>query len=260
MRPLIVANWKMHTTLAEASVLANGVKEGAAELNGLDIVLCPPFPWLVPIAELLHHHRVPIVHIGAQNIFWQAEGAYTGEVSAAMLKGLVTHVIIGHSDRRRVFHETDQEIVKKVKLALESAIIPIVCIGELRKPKRSILDDPSQLSIEALQQPLTEIKALLRGLNSGERGQLIIAYEPVWAISTTSGAEAATGLYANEVAGYFRELLPYRSPILYGGSVDAKNAGQFLHQANLHGVLVGGSSLKIQTFLAICRQAMASSN
>lgn len=259
MRPLIVANWKMHTTLAEAMILANGVKEGAAELNGIDIVLCPPFPWLVPLAELIHSQRISSLHLGAQNIFWSVAGAYTGEVSAAMLKGLVTYVIIGHSERRRVFQETDAEIVKKVQLALEYDLIPIVCIGEQRRPSRAVLDEPAELTVSQLQQPLNELKALLRGLSAKERGQLVIAYEPIWAISTTPGAQAATGLYANEVATRFRELLPHGASVLYGGSVDANNASEFLHQPNLHGALVGGSSLKIQTFLAICRLAMGSS-
>lgn len=252
MRPLIVGNWKMNTTLTEAAILASGVKEGIVSFPGVEVVLCPPFPWLTAVADAVHRRPAPNLSLGAQNISWQIEGAYTGEVSVKMLQGLVGYVIIGHSERRHYFHETDDEIVKKVKLALAHGIRPIVCVGELKKPAAAILADPTELTASQLRKPLAEVEALVDGLTSAERRQLIVAYEPVWAIGT---AEAATGYYANAVAEMLQEEAGFELPILYGGSVKAGNAREFLHQSNISGLLVGGASLKISEFVKICQAA-----
>jgi triosephosphate isomerase (TIM) len=125
MKPLIIANWKMHTTLTEATILASGLKEGLTDIQNCEVVLCPPSAWLVPVAEIIHRHRLDRLHLGAQNIFWQEQGAVTGEIAASMLKGLASYVIIGHSERRSYFHETNQEIQAKIKLALAQELIPI---------------------------------------------------------------------------------------------------------------------------------------
>lgn len=255
MRSLIVANWKMNTTLSEALILANGVKEGVAALPDVSVVLCPPFPWLVAVAEALHRHPAKHIHLGAQNLFWKAEGAYTGEVGAPMLAGLVQYAIVGHSERRRHFHETDQEIVAKAKLALAHKIVPIICIGELKKPTAAVLADPSELNAATLRQPLHELAAVANGLTHEELEKVVIAYEPVWAISGNKDAVAATGLYANQVAEILLEHLPVPLPVLYGGSVTATNAREFLAQPHISGLLVGGASLKIGEFVKICRQA-----
>lgn len=260
MKPLIVANWKMNTTLAEAMVLGSGIKEGLVATAHIDVVLCPPFPYLVPIAEVVHHHRLPHLFLGGQNIFWKEEGAYTGEVGAKMLKGLASYVIVGHSERRRCFHETDQEIASKVRLALAHRLKPILCVGEERRPTDHELLDPSEIAGASVRQPLEELEAVLKILSKEEQKGLIIAYEPVWAISARAGAKPATGLYADAVAGLLRRQLVHtlgeraaEIPILYGGSVAAENAAEFTHQANLNGLLVGNASLHSRSFLAICR-------
>lgn len=246
IRPLIVGNWKMNLSLGESIVLAESIKEGLADLSGFDAVLCPPFPFLGPVAEALSRHRLQHLLLGAQNIFWKEEGAYTGEVAAPMLRGLADFVIIGHSERRRVFHESEAEIIAKVKLAIKHGLRPIVCVGELKKAAGG--QPPSQL--------VKELETILAALPTDDQAKLIIAYEPVWAISTNPGAKAADGHYANVVCFHLRQELPAEVPVLYGGSVSAENAPEFLSQPEINGVLVGGASLTARSFLAICRAAV----
>jgi triosephosphate isomerase len=243
IRPLIVGNWKMNTTLTEALILAGGIKEGlgAGQLTGIDVVICPPFPWIVSVAEALRHHPQPHLTVGAQNLFWKDAGAYTGEVAAPMLAGLAHYAILGHSERRRHFHETDQEIAEKVKLAIDHKIKPIICVGEKKKG--------------ANKEAINQLEAVLAKLTKDEREAIVVAYEPVWAISG-NGGEASTGLYAQNMAEKIRELLSDETPILYGGSVDSANAREFLSQRDIDGVLVGGASLKTKEFLGICRAAV----
>lgn len=255
-RKLIVGNWKMNTTLSEAIILAEGIKEGLSthQVAGIDVVLCPPFPWIVPVAEALSRHRLAHLKVGAQDVSWQEEGTYTGEVSAPMLKGLVDYVIVGHSERRQHFHETDQEVLAKVRLAIKFGLKPILCVGELKPGS-------IRLAIE-------QLEAVIKHLTKAEREELVVAYEPVWAISKgkshadavgSSQAEqpvSASGLSAQSVANQLRQLLPTSTPILYGGSVSAENAREFLTQPDIDGVLVGGASLKVSQFIAICRSAI----
>lgn len=261
-RLLIVANWKMQTTLAEALVITNGIKTGVANLTAVDIVLCPPFPWLVSVAEVLHKHRLAHLSLGAQNIFWQERGAYTGEVAASMLTGLAKYVIIGHSERRRYGHETDQEIKAKLSLASQAKLTPILCIGEEKMPSAALLADPSDLTAKQLARPLAELEEALHGADRQLFEQLVVAYEPVWAISGHGQAQAATGFYANAVIEQIRHKLVALAgpsgksiPILYGGSVTEQNAGEFLHQPEINGLLVGGASLKVKSFVGICQTA-----
>lgn len=262
MKPLLVANWKMNTSLSEALILASGIKEGLADLAGVEVILCPPFPWLVSIVEVMQRHPISQLHLGAQNIFWKENGAYTGEVGAPMLKGLAEYVIIGHSERRRLFHETDQEIEAKIKLALAHGLRPILCIGESRRPTAEQLTDPSTLSEAHVRPVLHQLAMAIKGLSASELQRLIIAYEPVWAISTTVNAQTANGHYANQVATMIQAELRRCTktaeavPVLYGGSVNPDNAAEFIHQPELHGLLVGGASLKAASFLSICRQAI----
>lgn len=264
MSPLIVANWKMNTTLSEAMILANGIKKGLADIGECEVVLCPPFPWLVPLAEVIHHHPLHHLSLGAQNIHYKEFGPYTGEVSATMLKSVVKYVIIGHSERRRFARETHEEIEAKIKQALKQGLWPIVCIGEPRRPKSELLENPNELSIAHLHQPLDELHDAFRHLSKGEAEQVIVAYEPLWAISTSKDGEAATGLYANRVAQIFQQrLVKYvgasssTHPVLYGGSVTPANAREFSHQPSIAGFLVGGASLRIRDFLSICRNAVS---
>ena len=252
----------MNTTLAEASILAGGVKEGVADLEGVEVVLCPPFPWLTAVAEILTYHPLRHLTLGAQNIHYKESGAYTGEVAASMIKGLVRYVILGHSERRRYFHETDKEINQKVKMALAASIRPIICVGELRKPEPSLLAQPDELTAAHLRATLDEISEVLFGISQSDLDQVVIAYEPVWAISSNTGATPATGLYANAVIAAIKTHLKTKIgssadaiPVLYGGSVNAENAVEFIHQDMIHGFLVGGASLKVQSFVKICQEA-----
>lgn len=278
MRPLIVANWKMNTNLAQALLLAGGVKEGVSSLQGVDVVICPPFPFLVPIAEELQRHRIQHLYLGAQDIAWQDSGAYTGEVAAAMLQNICDYVIIGHSERRQYFLETDEMIAKKVSLAFRSGLKPILCVGELKRPSASVLEDPTQLTAHHILKPLDELEAVLDRLGKDDRERLLVAYEPVWAISAgganngaNNGANSGAGVggragvvpvagqlpapghYANAVAAMLKEAAGFDVPVLYGGSVKADNAREFLHQENIAGLLVGGASLQIKSFVAICK-------
>lgn len=261
MNKLIVANWKMNTTLSEALVLVNGVKEGIRSLHGVDVVLCPPFPWLVPAAEALNSRSVSHLMLGAQNIFWKEEGAYTGEVSAKMLKGLVSHIIIGHSERRKHFKETDRELGVKLKIALENGITPILCIGERRRPADRYLDEPEQLVSSHFREMFGELRHALDQLTDDEKSKVVVAYEPVWAISTSSSdARPATGVYAAHVCACIKEQLERMGgsrmsqvPVLYGGSANPANAKEFLAHESINGLLVGGASLKVQSFLGVCQ-------
>jgi triosephosphate isomerase len=262
MKPLIVANWKMNTRLSEALILASGVKEGLSGYAGCQAVLCPPFPWLAPVAEILQKHPLKQLALGAQNIYWQSEGAYTGEVSAEMLRGLVSCVIIGHSERRHYFGETNQEINKKVLLALQSKLRPIICVGEQRRPSAAILRDPTEITMEMIKQPLDELSAAIKGLTPEQLSKVAIAYEPVWAISSNKNAVPATGHYAQAVAVKLRARLSRHLgepasniPILYGGSVNPQNVAEFLVQPDINGALVGGASLQVRSFLSICKQS-----
>lgn len=263
MNKLIVANWKMNTSLSEALILANGVKKGMYDIIGAEVVLCPPSPWLVPVAEALHSHAAKQLSLGAQNAFWKSEGAYTGEVSPAMLKGLANYVIIGHSERRKHFHETDSEVGAKLKAVLDEGLTPILCVGELRRPEHAYLSNPSGLDHAHLRDMFSQLRHALLKLTDDEKSKIVVAYEPVWAISTSSAnAQPATGVYAGYVCQAIHELLERLGGakmravrVLYGGSVNEANAREFLSQDTIGGALVGGASLKVQSFLAICRSA-----
>lgn len=250
-RRLIIGNWKMNTTLAEAMTLATAIKEGAGQLSGVDLVICPPFPWLVPVAEILATHRQSALHLGAQNIAWQSGGAYTGEVSAAMLKGIVDYAIIGHSERRRYCHETGPMLAKKIRLSLDNKIKPVLCVGELTKPTAAVLRDPTAIGERQFVKLIEILAETVDHLTADERSKLVVAYEPVWAISANSGAEPADPHYVNAAAAALAEHLPSGTPILYGGSVNSTNAGHYLAQAAIAGLLVGGASLKATEFLKV---------
>ncbi len=261
MNKLIIANWKMNTTFSDALILANGIKKGLHDISGADVVLCPPFPWLVPVAEALHQHPAKQLKLGAQNAFWTQSGAYTGEVSPVMLKGLVEYVIIGHSERRKHFQETDLEIGAKLKAVLDQGMKPILCVGEQRRPADAYLDEPETLNQTHFREMFSQIRHALHKLTDEEKAKLVVAYEPVWAISTTSSAaRPATGSYAAYVCQAIHALLNRLGgaklevvPVLYGGSVKSANAREFLSQESIDGLLVGGASLDIRSFLAICR-------
>ena len=246
--PLIAGNWKMNTTIAEAQALMMPLSGALSRIEGVEILLCPPFVSLSAIKEAL---QGTTIKLGAQNMYWEDKGAFTGEISPAMLSPLCQYVILGHSERRHIFQESDEVIACKVRAALRACLSPILCVGERREE-----NEVGQTS-EVISR---QLKQALKGV--GDIDSLVVAYEPVWAIGT---GLAATGEQAEATAGFIRRLLAElfgdtraeSIRILYGGSVTAANAAEFLRQPNIDGALVGGASLKALEFISIADQAAA---
>ncbi|HEV8586402.1 MAG TPA: triose-phosphate isomerase [Methylomirabilota bacterium] len=247
--PLVIANWKMFGTLAEARPLATGVRDGLKRLKGVDVVLCPPFTVLSAVAEILQ--GTPIV-LGAQNCHSEASGAHTGEIAPPMLVELgCQSVLVGHSERRREMGETDALINKKVGGALAHGLTPVLCVGETAEERRQGL---TFTTLEG------QLRAGLAGLESAALGRVVLAYEPVWAIGTGVNATPAQ---AAEVHGYLRGLVSELASkeiaqglrVLYGGSVKADNVDVLLAESEIDGALVGGASLNAQGFVSIVKKA-----
>ena len=246
MRPKFIAgNWKMNTTRVEAAQLASAVASRVAEHDRLTVAVCPPFPYLEAVGNAIEGSKVAL---GAQNLYSEPSGAYTGEVSGPMLVDLgCRFCIVGHSERRHILGETDAIIHRKIKAALAVGLIPIVCVGELL-PER---DAGQTMDVVA-----SQLSSAIAGLSEAEAGQLVLAYEPVWAIGT---GRNATPEQAEEVHSHIRKILADRynailagkTVIQYGGSVKAANADSLLLQPNVDGALVGGASLQADEFLAI---------
>jgi triosephosphate isomerase len=246
--PIVAGNWKMNTTLAEALELVDALRPELEALDGVDRVVCPPFVSLAAVAERLANTRVGV---GAQNMYFEQSGAYTGEISPLMLQGLAAYVILGHSERRQYFGETDVLVGRKVRSALEHGLTPILCVGE---------------NLEQNENGQTEtvvggqVRTALEGVT--DPAGLVIAYEPIWAIGT---GRAASAEVANRVIGYIRQVASEalgsaaadRIRIQYGGSVTPDNFPEFIGQPEIDGALVGGASLKAPLFAEICRQAAA---
>ncbi len=250
-RPLIAGNWKMHKTIMESLELVGGIVKKLAELGvaDVDVLVCPPFTALESVSNRLSQ---TCVALGGQNCALLREGARTGEVSPLMLLDVgCEFVILGHSERRAHFHETDEVVNGKVKLALECGLLPIVCVGET-------LDEQEQgKTLEVLR---TQVQGCLRGLSAEQMAKLTLAYEPVWAIGT---GRTATPETAQEAHRFIRGLLASLANdevadvvrILYGGSVKPENAAALLAQPDLDGALVGGASLKADAFCDIIIRA-----
>jgi triosephosphate isomerase (TIM) len=249
--PLVVGNWKMHATVTEARALAQTIRDGLWRQRGAEVVLCPPFTALPIVAEVLSGSALTW---GAQNCHWEDQGAFTGEVSARMLADLRCRVVIlGHSERRQLARETDEEINRKVGAALLAGLQPLLCVGETAEERRQGLT-------------FTVVEGQLRAgwaqLSSDEIGRCALAYEPVWAIGT---GLTATPTQAAEVHGFLRGLvsevaskeLAQSIRILYGGSVKADNAEALAQAADVDGALVGGASLQAQAFVEIVRHYAA---
>ena len=239
--PLIVANWKMNTTLADAIVAFEAIKIGLEPLDDVKVVVCPPFPWLAVLAEKNQERPIRHLSIGSQNVSQFVGGAYTGEVSASMLKNIVDYAIVGHSERVAHFHELPAETNQKIKLLLKNKITPIVCVGEKYKNKNSI------------QQVLETTAKIFKDLSQKQIQASVIAYEPVWAISSNPHAEPTTGDYAEKVAHTL--ALNFKTKIIYGGSVNAKNIREFTIGEHIAGALVGKSSLSAREFIQIIKKA-----
>ena len=239
---LVVANWKNNASLADAAVLANGTRNCLEDLEGVDVVLCPPAVWLVSVHE--HTASVPNLSVGLQDISAHPEGPYTGEIAASLVDKLARYVIIGHSERQFLYRETVERLQDKVRAALSEKIIPIICIGEERR------------STAALSQLTRRLGHIVKPFSVRERSKLVVAFEPLWAISKGKApVQAATPEYANDAATALRGVLAAETKILYGGSVTAANVASFINQPEIAGVLVGGASLKLREFTTIIKNA-----
>ncbi|MFP4642057.1 MAG: triose-phosphate isomerase [Chloroflexota bacterium] len=243
--PIIAGNWKMNTTVTEAIDLVNAMKDRLEGIKGAEKVICPPFVYLYPIKEIL---KGSSIGLGAQNMYFEEKGAYTGEVSPLMIADLCQYVILGHSERRMYLGESDEMINKKIKAAIRFGLTPIICVGETLNQKES----------RKTEQVITrQVRAALEGLESIEN--LIMAYEPVWAIGT---GKAATEEEADRTIGLIRTVVsqlfgPVAESlrIQYGGSTNSKNISAFMGQPEIDGVLVGGASLKPDEFVSMVEQS-----
>ncbi len=247
--PVVAANWKMNKTVEEARSLVYSMSARLREIKGVEKVLCPPFTSLLAVNALLQGSDLGL---GAQNMYWEEKGAFTGEISPGMIKELCSYVILGHSERRAYFGETDETVNKKIKAAQKYDLTPIFCIGET-------LDQyESGKTSEVVSR---QVKQGLAGVDAAFGPRLIVAYEPVWAIGT---GKASSGPNANDVVGKvirgaLSELFGAGTAqvirVLYGGSVTGANAAEFFGQPEIDGALVGGASLKPDDFIAITQAA-----
>ncbi len=242
--PLVVGNWKMNLTVREALALVNDLKGRLANSSGVDVVVSPPFTALADVGRAISGSPI---ELGAQNLFWESRGAFTGEIAAPMLWDLgCTYVIVGHSERRRKLGEDDDAVRRKVAAALANELIPILCVGET-------VEERDEGRTERILQTMARLGTL--DVTAEQAAQLVIAYEPVWAVGT---GRPATGAEAERIAGllrtWLREWFGDRADsvrILYGGSVTPQSIGEFASQKNIDGALVGGASLDAASFAAI---------
>ena len=241
----VVANWKMNLNHDEAIKLANHIKDSLVSLSTAEIVICPSYLYLLEIEKIF---KDTVVKIGAQNAYWETKGAFTGEVSVSQLKGIVDFIICGHSERRELFGDTNEQVNEKVKSILEAGVLPIICVGE---------------SVEAwrkgeIDTVLEQVESSMSGISPEEAEKVIFAYEPVWAIGTANPASAG---YANKICMQIRLMLDSlysrdtakKIRILYGGSVTNDNANKFVAESEIDGLLIGGASLKAEEFIEICK-------
>jgi len=243
-KPIIAGNWKMHKTINEALELVNQIKNEVSETD-IEVVVCCPFTMLREVKNALKGSNLKL---GAQNMHFEDEGAFTGEISANMLKDIgVDYVIIGHSERRQYFNETDETVNKKVVKAIEKGLKPIVCIGETLEERES------NKTFDVIKR---QTLAAFENINSEYMENIVIAYEPVWAIGT---GRTASSKEANEVIAHIRSLIEEKYGveiseevrIQYGGSVKSSNATEIMNETDIDGALVGGASLKAEEFLGI---------
>lgn len=249
-KPMVAGNWKMNKTISEAAELLEALKPELKDIESVDLVVCTPYIDLPLAKESLAGSNIKV---GAQNLHWEASGAYTGEVSAAMLRDLCEYVIIGHSERRAMFGETDETVNKKVFAALGARLQPIVCVGET-------LEENEAGQTEAVVGRM--VREGLKGLTVDEAARIVVAYEPVWAIGTgkTATPDQANDVHKNVVRPILREMFGTEvgdgMRILYGGSVKPGNAAELFGQSDIDGGLIGGASLKSADFVGIVKGAL----
>jgi triosephosphate isomerase (TIM) len=249
--PIIAGNWKMNKTISEAVQFTEAIKEPLKDIDGVTMVICPAFVCLAPVKRAIGSANI---HLGAQNLYFEEQGAYTGEVAPGMLEGLCQYVIVGHSERREYFSETDEGVNKKIKAALAHRLTPIVCVGETLELRQAG---------QTHEWVRNQVVAALQGLDGEQVSSIVIAYEPIWAIgtgvaATTADAQEVIGevirptvaqLYDDEVAQAVR--------IQYGGSIKPSNAAELMSMPDIDGGLVGGASLQVDDFVAIVRLTAA---
>ena len=245
--PVIAGNWKLFNTIGEALGLVRGLKPLVAGVSDVEIIVAPVFTAISSVSAEVQGTNIKVA---AQDVYWEETGAFTGEVAPAMLKDAgCTYVIIGHSERRQFFGETDETVNKKIKAVIKAGLIPIMCVGELLQEREA------GTTMQVIEK---QVKGGLSGLSSNEIAKLIIAYEPVWAIGT---GKTATPAQAQEVHASIRSLvaalagtqIAVNMRILYGGSVKPDNAAELMGQADIDGALVGGASLKADSFAGIVK-------
>jgi triosephosphate isomerase len=245
--PVIAGNWKMNKTVVESIALVKELKDFVHKIKGVEIVVCPPFTSLWAVKEIIKDTNI---HLGAQNMYRETKGAFTGEISPLMLKDVgVEYVILGHSERREHFKETSEEVANKAKIAFSFNLIPIICLGENYEERKN---GKAKNIIEQ------EVKSLFSEIDSNLAGRIIIAYEPIWAIGT---GQSASSQDANLMNKFIRELFSAKYGekiagqirILYGGSVNPKNIEEFMNESDIDGALVGGVSLYALSFSQIIK-------
>ncbi len=241
---VIAGNWKMYKTAGESREFVQALAGEFSDAPGLTVIVFPPFTSLAAVGGL-----DPKVHIGAQNLFFEAKGAFTGEISALMLRGLAEYALVGHSERRQIFHESDGDVNRKLLAALAAGLKPVLCVGETL---------PEREAGRTLEKVQGQLDRGLAGVDGGDWGRVAVAYEPIWAIGTGRNAtpEQAEAVHRH-IRGVLAEKAPGQPvPILYGGSVKPENSLDLLAQENISGVLVGGASLKVDQFSAIIRDGL----
>ncbi|MNS60771.1 Triosephosphate isomerase [compost metagenome] len=244
-KPVIAGNWKMHKTLAESRAFADGLKAKLGGMVGPEVVVCPPYTSLAAVAEAFAGSPVKV---GAQNMNWHAKGAFTGEVAPGMLTELgCTYVILGHSERRQLFGETDEAVNRKVDAALANGLVPIICVGETLEEREAGLTDTVVVG---------QTQRAVEGLDPAKLAGLVYAYEPVWAIGTGKTCESPE---ANRVCRAIRDTVARLGGeaagqavrVLYGGSVKPDTIAEQMSQSDIDGALVGGASLEVDSFAAL---------
>ena len=248
-KPIIAGNWKMHKTIAEAVDLVREMRRGLNAVETVESVVCPPYIALPAVADALSGTRVGV---GAQNMFWAEQGAYTGEIAPGMLEGWCQYVILGHSERRQYFGETDEGVNKKIKAALEHSLTPIVCVGETLAQNEA---GQTQSFLSG------QVRAAFDGLSDWQAAVCVVAYEPIWAIGTgrSATAQQAGDIIRSSVRDVLADLFGHDTAqairIQYGGSVTEDNIADYMRMPDIDGALVGGASLK-PSFIQLVRSAV----
>jgi triosephosphate isomerase len=249
-KPFIAGNWKMNKTIPEGIELSAGLKETLADVDSVDLAVCPTATVLSAVSEVLVDSNIGV---GAQNMYWEESGAYTGEISPPMVKELANYVIIGHSERRKYFGETDETVNKKIKAALDHGLSPIVCVGESQEQNEAG---------ETVDFVGAQIRGAFQDISAEDARTITMAYEPIWAIGTglTATPEDADRIIREAIRDVLSDLYDEETAetirVQYGGSVKPHNIAEFIVMEEIDGALVGGASLQVDSFTAIVKNAI----